>query len=73
MVPPLPKVSVDPSVPVQVTVLLTVTVFALAIVKVPVDVVNVKLLMVPGRTTFDGSENVHVTALAEVQVPVRVI
>ena len=50
------KVIVTPSVPARVRLLLTVNVLALANAIVPVLVVSVMLLIVPGRTTFEGRE-----------------
>lgn len=61
------------SVPDRVILLFTVNVLAFASVIVPVLVVRVRLLIVPGSTTLAGSENVHVPVVVTVQVPVTVI
>jgi hypothetical protein len=67
------NVIVTPSVPASVRPALTVNVLALASVIVPVLVVRVRLLIVPGSTTLDGKENVQVPVVVMVQVPVTVI
>lgn len=67
------KVRVTPSVPARVSELLTVSTFALDMVRVPVVVVIVRPLMVPGMTKPDGIDSVQLTVTVPVQVPVAAI
>jgi hypothetical protein len=69
------NVTVTPSVPSRVMLLLTVNVLLSAMVTVaPVEgCVSVSLLIVPGSTMFVGREKVQVPVVVTVQVPPAVI
>jgi hypothetical protein len=67
------KVTVTPSVPSSVRLFSTVNVLLLVSVNVPLLVVSVNPLIVPGRTNAEGIEKVQVTISVAEQVPVAVI
>jgi len=67
------KVKTTLSVPAKVSELLTVSTLPFEIVIVPVVVVIVNPLIVPGRTNPEGIDKVQVITVIDTQVPVAVI